>query len=285
MNPSSNASGDASILLSTPTLTFETRDRVGWVRFARPEIRNPLDLALRKDLMSVLELVRDDPEIRVLVVAGTPGAFSAGGNLNEIKEKSVAGPAYWQQRLQFGLRLINDILHLSRPVIAVVDGPAYGAGFAFALSADMVLASPKARFCMSYLKLGLAPDVGALYLLPRIVGQQRAKELILSTRVVDADEAARLGIVMEVHPSETIDERAHQIAVSMTGAARAAMALTKAALNASLDSDQSTMFTLEAASQAAAFSDAEAHEAIDAMHGKRPPPYQWVNNVPASSHR
>jgi len=285
MNANENASPDACRLLATSTLTFETRDRVGWVRFARPEIRNPLDLALRKDLMSVLELVRDDSEIRSLVIAGTPGAFSAGGNLNEIKEKSVAGPAYWQQRLQFGLRLINDLLHLSRPVITVVDGPAYGAGFAFALAADMVLASPRAKFCMSYLKLGLVPDVGALYLLPRIVGQQRAKELILSTRVVDADEAARLGIVMEVHPGEVIEERAHRIAVSMTHTARAAVTLTKAALNASLDSDQSTMFTLEAASQAAAFSDAEAHEAIDAMHGKRPPPYQWPENVPATNGR
>jgi 2-(1,2-epoxy-1,2-dihydrophenyl)acetyl-CoA isomerase len=277
-----NETGAGSALLTTPTLTFTVRERVGWVRFARPEIRNPLDLALRKDLMSVLDLVRDDPEIRVVVIAGTPGAFSAGGNLNEIKEKSVAGPAYWQQRLQVGLRLINDLLHLSRPVITVVDGPAYGAGFAFALAADMVLASPKAKFCMSYLKLGLAPDVGALYLLPRIVGQQRAKELILSTRVVDADEAHRLGIVMEVHPSETIEQRAHRIAVSMTHAARAAVALTKAALNASLDSDQSTMFSLEAASQAAAFSDPEAHQAIDAMQGKRPPPYQWPVDSPKS---
>jgi 2-(1,2-epoxy-1,2-dihydrophenyl)acetyl-CoA isomerase len=139
---------------------------------------------VRKDLLSVLDLVCDDPEIRVVVIAGTPGAFSAGGNLNEIKEKSIVGPAYWQQRLQFGLRLINDVLHLIRPVITVVDGPAYGAGFAFALAADMVLASPKAKFCMSYLKLGLAPDVGALYLMPRIAGQQRAKEIILSTRVL-----------------------------------------------------------------------------------------------------
>src|SRR5690606_17904083 len=123
-------------------------------------------------------------------------AFCAGGNLHFLQEQLDAGPAYWQQRLQSGLRLINDLLRLTRPLIAVVDGPAFGAGFSLALTADIVLASPQARFAMSYLKLGVVPDLGPTYLLPRVVGLQRAKELIFSAREVDAEEARALGIVM-----------------------------------------------------------------------------------------
>jgi 2-(1,2-epoxy-1,2-dihydrophenyl)acetyl-CoA isomerase len=259
------------------TLSFEVQDGVGWIRLARPEKRNPFDAALRQDLMAVLTQMRDDPAIRVLVLAGTPGAFCAGGNLNELKAHADAGPAYWQQRIRSGLRAVGDLIHLSQPLIAVVDGPAFGAGFALALTADMVLASPRARFAMSHLKLGLVPDLGALYLLPRIVGLQRAKELTLSTREIDAEEAQRLGIVMEVHASEELEARARQIAQSLTQVSPTAMALTKAALNASLDSDEQTMFTLEAGSQAAAFAAPEPRMAIEALLNKRAPPYRWVN--------
>ena len=256
------------------TLDFEVRAQVGWIRLTRTARHNPFDAELRADLMSVLEQVRNDPDIRVLVLAASPGVFCAGGNLHFLKEKLDAGPAYWQQRIKSGLRFIHDMLNLGRPVIAVVDGPAVGAGFSLALTADMVLASPRARFSMAYLRLGLVPDLGALYLLPRAVGLQRAKELMYSTRDIDAQEALRLGLVMEVHESEVLEDRAREIADSLTRASPTALALTKAALNASLDADQQTMFSLEASSQAAAFSAPEPRAAIDALLAKQAPPYR-----------
>lgn len=256
------------------TLNFEVNEGVGWIRLSRPEKRNPFDVALREDLMRVLDRVRDDPSVRVLVLAGSPGAFCAGGNLHFLKEQVDAGPVYWQQRLQTGLRLINDLLRLTRPLIAVVDGPAFGAGFSLALTADMILASPGARFAMSYLKLGLVPDLGPMYLLPRVVGLQRAKELIFSAREISAQEAQSMGIVMEVHPSTELQARAGAIAHSMTHAAPAAVALTKAGLNISLDADQQTMFALEANSQAAAFAAPEPRQAIQALLAKQPTPYE-----------
>jgi 2-(1,2-epoxy-1,2-dihydrophenyl)acetyl-CoA isomerase len=255
------------------TLDFKVQDGVGWIRLTRPEKRNPFDSELRTDLMEVLAQVRDDPAVRVLVLAGSMGAFCAGGNLHLLKEHAGAGPAYWQQRVTSGLRLANDMLALTRPLIAVVDGPAYGAGFALALMADIVIASPKARFAMSYLKLGLVPDIGPLYLLPRIVGLQRAKELMLSAREIDAAEAQALGIVMEVHDSAAIEARAEAMARSLAQAAPAAVAMTKAALNVSLDSDRASLFALEAASQAAAFAAPEPLGAIDAMLSRRAPAY------------
>ena len=256
------------------TLNFDVQDGIGWIRLARPEKRNPFDAELREDMMVVLQQVRDDPSIRVLVLAGTPGAFCAGGNLNYLKANLDAGPAYWQQRVQSGLRLINDLLRLTRPLIAVVDGPAYGAGFSLALTADIVIATPQARFAMSYLKLGLVPDLGPMYLLPRVVGLQRAKELIFSAREVGAEEARALGIVMEIQPSDSIEARAQEIASSLTLASPTALGLTKAALNASLDSDQQTMFTIEANSQGAAFASPEPRQAIEAMLAKQAPAYR-----------
>lgn len=255
------------------TLDFDVADGVGWIRLTRPEKRNPFDAELRIDLMEVLSRVRDDPAVRVLVLAGSTGAFCAGGNLHLLKDKANEGPAYWQQRVTSGLRLANDMLALTRPLIAVVDGPAFGAGFALALMADIVIASPQARFAMSYLKLGLVPDIGPLYLLPRIVGLQRAKELMLSAREIDAAEARTLGIVMEVHESAALEARAGAIARSLTQAAPTAVALTKAALNVSLDSDRASLFALEAASQAASFAAPEPLGAIESMLARRAPPY------------
>ena len=262
------------------TLDFKVQDGVGWIRLTRPEKRNPFDTELRSELMDVLAQVRDDPAVRVLVLAGSPGAFCAGGNLPMLKEHAGSGPAYWQQRVTSGLRLANDLLTLTRPLIAVVDGPAFGAGFALALTADIVLASPQARFAMSYLKLGLVPDIGPMYLLPRIVGLQRAKELMLSAREVGAAEAQALGIVMEVHDGAALEARAEAIARSLAQAAPAAVAMTKAALNVSLDSDRASLFALEAASQAAAFAAPEPLGAIEAMLSRRAPPYTGFAKEP-----
>lgn len=256
------------------TLSFEVEDGVGWIRLARPQKRNPMDGELRQDLMAVLDKVREDPAIRVLVLAGSPGAFCAGGNLQLLQQQADAGPFYWQQRLQTGLRLINDLMRLTRPLIAVVDGPAFGAGFALALTADIILAGPQARFAMSYLKLGLVPDLGPMYLLPRVVGLQRAKELMFSAREVGPEEAKAMGFVMEVHAADSLEARAREIARSMAQAAPTAVALTKAGLNLSLDADQQTMFALETSSQAAAFSSPEPRAAIEAMVARQGTAYR-----------
>lgn len=263
------------------TLAFEVINRVGWIRLTRSKKHNPFDAELRSELISVLERARSDSEIRALVLISEPGSFCAGGNLQLLREHVDSGPAYWQHRIKEGLRFIHDMLSLGKPVIAAVDGPAFGAGFALALAADMVIATPRARFSMAYLRLGLVPDLGALYLLPRAVGLQRAKALMFSTRELCADEAQRMGLVMEVQPSDALEDRVRDIAESLTHAAPAALALTKAALNASLDVDQQSMFSLEAASQAAAFSAPEPRIAIDAMLAKRTPPFRGV--PPAST--
>lgn len=263
------------------TLDYRVEDGVGWVRFTRGQIHNPLDVPLRSDLMEVLAQVRDDAQVRVLVLTGGAGAFCAGGNLQALREHVDAGPAYWQQRIQAGLRLSDDLLNLGRPVIAAIDGPAIGAGFALALCADLLVGTPRARFCMAHLRLGLVPDLGALYLLPRVVGLQRARELTYSTREVDAQEALRLGLLMEVCESDALEARVRAIAQSMARAAPAAVALAKSMLNASLDGDRRSAFALEAASQAAAFAAEEPRAQIEAALARQRPAFAGFPRVRA----
>ncbi|MDA7419202.1 enoyl-CoA hydratase/isomerase family protein [Xenophilus arseniciresistens] len=255
------------------TLAFSVQEGIGWIQLSRPAMHNPVDLPLRADLMAVLEQVRNDPAVRVLVITGGAGAFCAGGNLHALQEHAQAGPAYWQRRIQAGLRLTDDLLNLGCPVIAAIDGPAIGAGFALALCADMIVATPRAKFAMAHLKLGLVPDLGALYLLPRVVGLQRAKELVFSTREIGVEEAHSLGLVMEVQASETLEARVRELAAQMAQAAPTAVALAKAMLNVSLDGDRRSAFALEAASQAAAFAAPEPAAQIEALLAKRAPAF------------
>ena len=125
------------------TLDFSVENAVGWIRLTRPEIHNPLDVPLRTDLMTVLEQVRNDPAVRVLVLNGGAGAFCAGGNLHALQEHANAGPAYWQRRINAGLRLTDDLLNVGCPVIAAIDGPAIGAGFALDVAAQVAVRCPQ----------------------------------------------------------------------------------------------------------------------------------------------
>jgi 2-(1,2-epoxy-1,2-dihydrophenyl)acetyl-CoA isomerase len=170
---------------------------------------------------------------------------------------------------------VQLLLTLDRPVIAAVDGAAAGAGFSLALSADFVLATPRTWFNMSFLKVGLVPDVGALYTLPRVVGVQRAKEIMLSARDIDAQEALRLGIVMELHAPDQLLPRAQALARSFVGASPAAVALIKRSLNNALGGGLQDMLSAEAQAQSLAAGTAEHREAVGRFLNKQAPLFAW----------
>ena len=137
---------------------------------SRPATRNAFTPEIREGLAAGIARVRADASIRALVITGSGGHFCAGGDLRGIaaatRDPATDG-ATWRARMQGTQRWIHDLLTLDRPVIAAVDGAAYGAGFSLALAADVVLATPAARFCLSFMKLGLVPDCGAFHTLPR----------------------------------------------------------------------------------------------------------------------
>ena len=178
--------------------------------------------------------IERDRAVRAVVLTGSGGAFCAGGDLRGIRSAELDNDG-WRQRMKDAHAWLARLLSLDRPVIAAVDGPAFGAGFSLALAADFIVASPRARFCLSFMRLGLVPDFGAFHTLPRIVGVQRAKELMLSAREVSADEAKALGIVLELAPQDQLLQRAQALAASFVHASPLAVSLVKRALAAGAD--------------------------------------------------
>lgn len=184
-------------------LRFDVTEKIATLTLARPDRKNALNLKIRTELTAVMSLVRSDQDIRALIITGAGGAFCAGGDIEGISDFSGnAGKAI--RHMQGVSPWLDTLVNLNRPTIAAADGVAFGAGFSMALACDLVLASSRARFCMSFARVGLIPDCGATYTLPRIVGLQRAKEIIFSAREIGADEALSLGIATEVHAPENL---------------------------------------------------------------------------------
>ena len=182
-----------------------------------------------------------------------------------------------RQRMRKMLDTVAALYTCDKPVLAAIEGCAFGGGFGLALLADMIIAADGARFCMSFANVGLVPDSGALYTLPRMIGVQRAKELILTARELNAQEAVDLGIAIEATAKGQALNRALEIAQTLTDASATAVALTKTALNASLSSDLRSMMELEASNQGVAFSSAYHREAITRFLNKQPPLFRWQN--------
>ncbi|MEY2952939.1 MAG: hypothetical protein RLZZ401_1026, partial [Pseudomonadota bacterium] len=201
------------------------------------------------------------------------GHFCAGGDLQGIASSGLDNTG-WRQRMQALHHWVYDLITLDRPVIAAVDGAAFGAGFSLALCADFVLATPRARFCMSFLRVGLVPDCAAFYTLPRIVGVQRAREIMLSAREVLAPEALQLGIAMELHPAAHLLPRAHALAASFVQASPAAVSLIKRTL-AAPGHDLATLLDMEASAQALAAGTQDHREAVQRFLNKEPARFQW----------
>lgn len=238
------------------------------------ETRNAFDLAMRAEIARAVIEVRDDDSVKVVIITGSQGVFCAGGDLRALHaEKSTA----YRNRRRI-LRLhpwFRELSNLEKPVIAAVDGPAFGAGFNLALACDFVLATPRARFCSVFGRVGLVPDLGGFYFLPRIVGLQRAKEIVFTAREIAAEEAERLGIVYAIHAEDQLLEAALTLARSFCDASTEAIGLAKNILNRSFNLDQDTLAELESYSQAVAM-DSDYHEdAVQRFLTKQPLRFVW----------
>jgi enoyl-CoA hydratase/carnithine racemase len=256
------------------TIRYVVENGVATLTLNRPAQKNALDAVMRGELTAALGAARRDRGIHALVLTGAGGAFCAGGDIRGMRTGDPSAEEGRNRMLDLHL-WVEELINFDRPVIAAVDGPAFGAGFAMALAADFVLATPRARFCLSFLKLGLIPDCGVFYTLPRIVGVQRAKELAFSAREIGAEEASRLGIVSEIHDPETIGDRAGKIALSFTGASLTALSITKRAFNASFDSSLGALLEMEATGQGVARSSDYHRNAAAAFLNKEAPPFVW----------
>ncbi len=246
----------------------------------RPEARNPLGQALREDYVRLLDWMGSGGRaVRALVLRGAGGSFSAGGDVREmaarLQDPQQHTPAQTEARIETANRWLQQLLGLDAVVIAAVDGPAFGGGFSLALHADLVLATPRARFCMSFARVGAVPDFGAHWLLPRVVGLGVARDLLLTARSIDATEARRLGIVHAVHPVEQLPESALAAARQLARGPRDVFAATKQMLQRSHDHGYLALGGMEAHAQGLAMAAPDHHEAARRFRDRQPLAYDW----------
>lgn len=254
-------------------IRFGVDEGVATLVLANPKKRNAFDPEMRVEMCEVVRQVQSDPGIRALVLTGDGEHFCSGGDLGNIAASGLDN-AGWRRRLGSLHDWLKDLMQLDKPVIAAVDGAAYGAGFSLALAGDFIIASTRARFAMSFIRVGVVPDCAAFYTLPRIVGVHRARELMLSGREVPAQEALALGIASELVAPEALQARAQAIARSFVGASPVALSLIKRSLSLAA-TDLASLLEQEANAQALAMGTPEHREAVRCFLEKKPMPFQW----------
>jgi 2-(1,2-epoxy-1,2-dihydrophenyl)acetyl-CoA isomerase len=252
------------------TLLIDRTGPVATVTLNRPDARNALDLAMRTELLAALDEVEADPQARVLIVTGAGGHFCAGGDVKLMREGRWTA-AQGRERVEALNRLVVRLVDFPRPTIAMVDGVAVGAGCNLALCCDLIVASDRARFGEVFGKIGLVPDGGGSWLLPRVVGLARAKELVFTADVVDAAEALRVGLVNRVVPAADLQAATRALAEQIAAGPPVALRLAKRLLNRGAVSDLRTAIDEEALSQAIAITSEDHQEGLRAFFEKRAP--------------
>lgn len=216
------------------------RPEIAVITLNRPEKLNALSSTLVEELHSTLDAIKADNDCRVVVLTGAGRGFCAGLDLTDPNPPAVSAGLEapragmrWQERIA---ELTVKLHRLRQPVIAAVNGPAYGGGFALAMAADIRIAARSARLCTQFIKLGIGGcDIGVSYTLPRIIGAGAAFDLILTARTVEADEALRLGLVSRISPDDAVLPDALEIAATLCGYGKFGLESTKQVLWANLD--------------------------------------------------
>jgi 2-(1,2-epoxy-1,2-dihydrophenyl)acetyl-CoA isomerase len=252
-----------------------TDNQVCRITLNRPETLNALTPDLRERIIQLLLEASADPDVRAVVITGTGRGFCAGADLRGASAagERIAGDVARTLRLG-AQRLVAAVLDCEKPVIAAVNGTAAGLGAHLALACDLVLAAESARFIEVFVRRGLVPDGGGAYLLPRLIGPHRAKELMFFGDALTAADAERLGLVNRVVPDGELDKTAREWAARLAAGPTRALALTKQLLNASLDTDRATAFAAEAAAQEINMTTEDAGEGVASFVGRRSPEYR-----------
>ena len=254
------------------TLQIERADGVVTITLDRPKVKNAMSRQLFAELLETLLEIGERPEDRVVVLTGAGGDFCSGADL------SGGGVFAGGEHMTFTMQWINQIplaLHrMPKPTIAKVRGVAAGAGCNLALGCDLIVASDNARFAEIFTRRGLTPDFGGTWLLPRLVGLHRAKELAFFADVVPAADALAMGLLNRVVPDAELDDFVTGWATRLAKGAPIALAHTKRLLNQSVQGSLADAIDAEGAAQQVTVTTADVKEAVKAFLGKREPTFE-----------
>jgi 2-(1,2-epoxy-1,2-dihydrophenyl)acetyl-CoA isomerase len=259
---------ERTLMPAFQTVRYEAADGVLLLTLDRPDSLNALDRRLKEELREALHAAAEDPEVRAIILTGAGRAFCAG---QDLKESQKAAPNLGREIRERYIPIILAMRRIEKPIIGAINGVAAGAGCSLALACDIRIAAEGASFIQVFGRVGLVPDSGSTWFLPRLIGHARAAEMIFSTEPVDAHLAERIGLVNHVVPAGRLLDDARAIGVRLAAAAPLALGLAKRALNFALEHDLESTLDLEAELQTQAGRSADHAEGVAAFAEKRPP--------------
>ncbi|MSO80506.1 MAG: enoyl-CoA hydratase/isomerase family protein [Alphaproteobacteria bacterium] len=236
----------------------------------RPEVKNAADATMHDELSRILHDVARDDGCDLVVLTGTGGALSSGGDIVGMQKK-IEDRAIWVKTVEEGRRIFYGMLDLEKPVIARVDGAATGLGATLVVYSDISVAVTGAKIGDPHVRVGLAADDGGALMWPLLVGFQRAKELLLLGDLIEAEEAQRIGLITHVVPPEQLDEKVYGLAERLAGGATRAIGWTKAAMNHTLRMLAAGTMEAGFGSETLSLLTADHAEAVAAFREKRKP--------------
>lgn len=249
------------------------RGEVATVRLSDASNRNAMSEAMAVEFRAVVEELKGDKTVRVIVLTGAGDVFSGGGHLGMLEEKTKLSAAENESKMLSFYSAFLSVIELPVPTIAALNGHAIGAACCLSLACDMRIAASGAKLGFNFVALGLHPGMGATYLLPRLVGPAKAAELLYSGSIINADEAARLGLVNEVVPNAELQERVAKLANTIAGNGPSAIRELKESLRLTSGASLRECLAREAKCQAQDYAGAEFLEGIQAAKEKRRPKF------------
>lgn len=259
--------------MNGPAITLGIEDDIAWLTLARPEKRNSVDPEFAFRLHELAERCAKDQAIRCVVLTGSGKFFCVGGDIDAFSaagEDAEAAVGALARRFHAG---IHRLATMEKPLVTAINGPAAGAGLSLATLGDIALAAASAHFTSAYSAVGLTPDGGASWWLPRLIGMRRAQEMLFTNRRIGAEEAAHIGLVTRVVTDDTLRAEASTVASALAKGPIRALARCRALLVEAATADLSAQLEREAVSIAECAGAAEGREGVAAFLAKRPPSF------------
>jgi 2-(1,2-epoxy-1,2-dihydrophenyl)acetyl-CoA isomerase len=256
----------------TDTIVVEREGRLGWIRINRPERLNAFADDMRDRLDAALAELEDEPAVRCVAITGVGRAFSTGGDVERLAALTASKDATaFENLVRTGIRVVRRIDSMGKPVIAAVNGAAAGAGAALALACDLRIASQNASIGLTFIRIGLHPDWGAAYFLPRLIGSALAAELVYTGGMINAKRAERVGLFNNVVPAAELESAVRGLAGQIASGPADVIADSKRTLRRSLAADLEEILEMEAQAQLRAFRSKDSEEGVRAFLEKRSP--------------
>lgn len=260
--------------MSYETLEFERHDNVAVVRMKRPDSANALNHKMGVELMEVSIECDENPDIRAVIFTGEGRFFSAGGDLASFAEAGEDTPKLLKELTIYLHAALSRFARMDAPLIVAINGTAAGAGFSMACCGDLSIASDEAKFTMAYTKAGLVPDGSSTYYVARHIGLRRTQELMLTNRVLSADEALDWGLINKVVPADKVMEEAMSLAQELSKGPTRTYGKVKDLLLRTFDGSLETQMEIEARGIAWASTTDDGKEGIQAFLEKRAPVFK-----------